>query len=110
MAYLDRRTQRWVVEKGDLVYWRENVEDQGRNFTPARVVEITDRHVYLTSGRYDWSKPMGIVEGETKVWRILLGAAPLHVVPRVACWLARGKVHFDWERLPIVPSGYRKAS
>lgn len=100
MAYQEPKTQRWVIEQGDLVYWREDVEAEDRHYPRARVVYITDRHVYLEAGI-----------GKTKrTWYILLGAAPLHIVPREACWLRGSKVYFDWSRPPIVPSGYRKAS
>lgn len=107
MAY--RKNGRWVVEDGDLVYWREDLDTQPEDYIEARVAFISDRFVFLTAGKYDPRWPLGIVPDVTKVWHILIGAANMHIVPREACWRVGGKVYYDWSNPPIIPAAYGKA-
>lgn len=89
-----------MVEQGDLVYYRENVEDFTWQWTKAKVELITDKHLYLTA------------RSLVKPVQLLLGAAVWHVVPQRAVQHEGSRMFYDWTRPLLVaqPSKRRKAS
>lgn len=100
LAFLDPQTQRWVIEQGDLVYWRETVEDFPSQWTKAKVELVTGRHMYLVARA--WERPK----------QILLGAVTWHVVPQRAVQHEGSRRYYDWSNPTMVaqPGRVRKAS
>lgn len=97
MARRDPASLRWIVETGDLVYWRDDVGS--RDYTPARVALITASTVYFTAGPYDYRQPMGITEG-TEVWQERREVARRRAAPREGFARMNGKLYFDWSIPP----------
>lgn len=108
MARRDPVSLRWIVETGDLVYWRDDIGS--RDYKAARVALITASTVYFTAGAYDPRQPMGITR-DTEVWEERREVARRRAAPRAGFARMNGQLYFDWSIPPefeLTPVTYRR--